>query len=97
MRSPFIPVILACALFATAGVALAEPARGERLQAELQQRFASADRDGDGRLSAAEAKAGMPFVSRHFAAIDAEGQGSVSLEQIKSFAQAQMARRKGAQ
>jgi Ca2+-binding EF-hand superfamily protein len=97
MRTPFILVILAGILSATAGAALAEPARGERLQAELQQRFARADSNGDGRLTAEEAKAGMPFVSRHFAAIDAEGQGSVSLEQIKGFAQAQMARRKGAQ
>jgi len=97
MRIPFIPVILACALCATAGAALAEPARGERLQAELQQRFTRADRDGDGRLTAEEAKAGMPFVARQFAAIDSEGQGSVSLEQIRSFAREQMIRRQGAQ
>ncbi|GAB3396589.1 EF-hand domain-containing protein [Azotobacter armeniacus] len=97
MRSPFIPVILACALFATAGAALAKPARGERLQAELQQRFARGDGDGDGRLSAEEAEAGMPFVSRHFAAIDTKGQGSVSLKQVGAFARERMARRKGDQ
>lgn len=97
MRTPFIPVILAGILSATAGAALAEPARGELLQAELQQRFARADSNGDGRLTAEEAKAGMPFVARHFAAIDAEGQSSVGLEQVRAFAQAQMARRQGAQ
>ncbi|MFB8831910.1 EF-hand domain-containing protein [Azotobacter sp. CWF10] len=97
MRTPFTPFILVCTLLATAGTALAEPARGERLQAELQQRFARADSNGDGRLTAEEAKAGMPFVARHFAAIDAEGQGSVGLEQVRAFALAQIARRQGAQ
>jgi len=97
MRTHFTPVILACALFATVGGALADSGHAERLQAKLQQRFTSADRDGDGRLSAEEAEAGMPFVARHFAVIDAEGQGSVSLAQIEAFARSQMAGRRGAQ
>ncbi|ACO80758.1 hypothetical protein AvCA_46530 [Azotobacter vinelandii CA] len=101
MRNSFVSLVFAgtlgVALCAMVGIALAGPVRGERLQAELQERFARADRDGDGRLSETEAEAGMPFVARHFAAIDSEGQGSVGLEQVKAFAREQVARRKAGQ
>ena len=51
---------------------------------ELEKRFAEADKDKDGKLSAAEAKA-MPRVSKNFSRIDKDKLGYVTLEQIKSM------------
>lgn len=59
--------------------------RGQALQ-KLQQRFAQADLDGDGRLTLAEAqKAGLGFVVQHFDQIDSAHRGAVSFDDLKAF------------
>ena len=44
--------------------------RARQVAAEMQKRFAAADKNGDGRLTKAEAEAGMPYVHKHFDEID---------------------------
>jgi len=68
--------------------------RARQAAAEMQKRFAAADKNGDGRLTKAEAEAGMPYVHKHFDEIDKAKQGSVSLADIGEFARAQRAARK---
>jgi Ca2+-binding EF-hand superfamily protein len=59
-------------------------AQGKDKGKELEKRFAEADIDKDGKLTAEEAKA-MPLVSRNFSRIDKDKLGYVTLEQIKSM------------
>lgn len=88
-------VVLLCAAGFTSTVSAqgADSARQERMHADLQKRFTAADANADGRLSREEAKRGMPRIYRKFDAIDAEKTGSVSLEQIATFAEKQGGRR----
>ena len=67
----------------------AEPAGGGRALraqalAKLEAQFRAADADGDGRLSAEEAK-GFGFVARHFDAIDAERRGAVTFDDLRAY------------
>jgi Ca2+-binding EF-hand superfamily protein len=73
--------------------------KAEKLQeakAKFDERFASADADHDGKLTPAEAKAGMPMVSKNFQAIDTNGDGFVTKPEILAFMQSRMAARKAA-
>jgi len=56
-------------------------AGGER----LTQRFRSADADGNGMLSRAEAQRALPRLARHFDAIDVDGDGQISPEEVRAF------------
>jgi hypothetical protein len=69
--------------------------RAKHMAAEMQKRFAAADKNGDGRLTRDEAQAGMPYVYKHFDEIDKTKQGQVSLAEIAAFAREQRAARKG--
>lgn len=59
-------------------------AKISEMHAKGEARFKSADKDSDGTLDPAEAKA-MPHVTKHFAAIDADRDGTVSLVEIHGF------------
>lgn len=89
------PTLAALVLLASMTVpAFAQSAsRTERLQARLDERFKTADADQDGRLTRAEAEAGMPFVFRHFDEIDGAGAGSLSRDEIVAWMAAQAAAR----
>ena len=52
--------------------------RAKQVAAEMQKRFAAADKNGDGRLTKEEAEAGMPYVYKHFDEIDKTKTGSVA-------------------
>lgn len=53
--------------------------------AELEKRFAEADRNQDGRLTLDEARAaGLASVVRDFQRIDKDGKGFVTLEQLRA-------------
>jgi Ca2+-binding EF-hand superfamily protein len=56
------------------------------MQQKLETRFAAADVNHDGKLTMAEAQAGMPLVARHFNEIDTAHAGYVTLDQIEQFA-----------
>jgi len=79
-----------------ASAAAQETDRARELAAEMQKRFAAADKNGDGRLTKDEAQAGMPYVHKHFDQIDKAKQGSITLADIAAFAREQRAARKGA-
>jgi len=78
-----------------ASAAAQETDRAREVAAEMQKRFAAADKNGDGRLTKAEAEVGMPYVHKHFDEIDKAKQGSVTLADIGAYARAQRAARKG--
>ncbi len=89
------------ALLALAGIAsssvfaqAADGGRGRDMAAELQKRFAAADANHDGRLTKEEAKAGMPFVYKHFDEIDSARSGSLSMREIGAFIRDKAAARK---
>jgi len=70
--------------------------RAKERAAEMQKRFAAADKNGDGRLTKDEARAGMPYVYQHFDEIDKAKQGSITLAEIAAYAREQRAARKSA-
>jgi hypothetical protein len=57
----------------------------------LAQRFAAANVTHDGRLTRAQAQAGMPFVGQNFDAIDFDRKGYVTLPEVQAFAAQQRA------
>jgi hypothetical protein len=73
----------------------ADSARVEHAISQLQTRFATANTTHDGKLTRAQAQAGMPMVAQHFDEIDAQQQGYVTLAQIEDFMRQKMAARQG--
>ena len=53
---------------------------------EIDQRFALADKNKDGKLTLAEAKEGMPRIASNFSRIDVQNKGYVTLAEIKAMA-----------
>lgn len=49
----------------------------------VEKHFAAADKDGDGKLTLDEAKAGMPRVASSFDKIDKEAKGYITVDQLK--------------
>jgi len=78
-----------------ASAAAQDSDRIKQMAAEMQKRFAAADKNGDGRLTKDEAQAGMPYVYKHFDEIDKNRQGTISLAEIAAYAREQRATRQG--
>lgn len=96
--NPIRPTLALVALL-SAGTAFAQADKAERAQqmaAEMQKRFAAADANADGKLTKEEAKGKMPFVYKHFDAIDSAHSGAVTLADIAAFARTKQAARKAA-
>jgi hypothetical protein len=53
---------------------------------QIENKFKSADKDHDGKLTFPEAKAGMPRVAKAFDKIDKDKRGYVTVDEIKTFA-----------
>ncbi|MFM8340254.1 MAG: hypothetical protein ACKN9C_09765 [Fluviibacter sp.] len=53
---------------------------------QIDERFAAADKNKDGKLTLEEARAGMPRVADNFDKIDSQKRGYVTLDQIKAAA-----------
>jgi Ca2+-binding EF-hand superfamily protein len=53
---------------------------------EIASRFASCDKNHDGKLTKEEAKGCMPRIYDHFSYIDSEGKGYVTVAQIQALA-----------
>jgi hypothetical protein len=60
---------------------------------QLQARFANANTTHDGKLTRAQAAAGMPMVAKHFDEIDTQRSGYVTLRQIEIFMAQRMSAR----
>jgi hypothetical protein len=73
------------------------PATGAALHAQalakLEAHFRAADLDGNGSLSAEEAK-GFGFVARHFDEIDTAHRGAVSFDDLRAYLQRAKAERR---
>jgi Ca2+-binding EF-hand superfamily protein len=63
----------------------ADPKRDAQA-AQIEERFKAADKNGDGKLTLEEAKAGMPRVAANFDRVDTDKRGYITLEQIKKMA-----------
>ena len=61
----------------------------------LTLRFAAANGTNDGHLTREQAAAAMPFVAQNFDAIDFDGKGYVTLEEIRAFLAERRAARGG--
>jgi hypothetical protein len=61
-------------------------AQESSMDKEIDQRFALADTNKDGKLTLAEAKEGMPRVASNFSRIDVQKKGYVTLAEIKAMA-----------
>lgn len=92
MRFPFktstslVAVALAIGFGSEAASAQdAKAGRGDRAE-KLKERFTAADKNGDGKLSRDEAKAGMPFVYKHYDEIDKAHTGAITTSDIAAFA-----------
>ncbi len=79
MRKLFI-LLIAAALTTTVY------AQESRADQEIDQRFAAADKNKDGKLTLEEAKAGMPRVAANFQRIDQQNKGYVTAADIKAMA-----------
>ena len=53
---------------------------------QIDERFAAADKNHDGKLTLEEAKAGMPRVAANFDKIDTQKRGYLTVDQIKAAA-----------
>ena len=71
----------------TTNGAPAQSARMERMLEQLQSRFAAANTTNDGKLTQAQASAGMPMAAQHFNEIDVNKAGYVTLAQIEDYMQ----------
>ncbi len=86
---------MAGALIATLALTtLPAQAQSGKAAQKLEDRFAAADKDHDGKLTKAEAEAGMPRLAKHFDEVDTQKAGSVTLDQVKQYMAAQMKDRK---
>jgi len=70
-------------LMGNLGLAQAQESRTDK---EIDQRFAMADKNKDGKLTLEEAKAGMPRVAANFSRIDTQNKGYVTAAEIKAMA-----------
>jgi Ca2+-binding EF-hand superfamily protein len=73
--------VLSLALLSLSGTRAAE-SKDE----QIDDRFAAADTDHDGKLTLDEAKQGMPRVAAHFAEIDKDKKGYVTADEIRTLA-----------
>lgn len=82
MNTHFKAGFLVMTLLAAFNTAQAESFRDR----QIDERFAAADKNKDGKLTLDEARAGMPRVAENFDRIDTQKRGYVTLEQIKAAA-----------
>lgn len=94
-------MLAACLMFGTAGAQQApaepRPANAKEAKAMFAEKFKAADVDHDGKLTRAEAEAGMPEVAKQFDQIDTKKTGAVTQRQIGAYFVAKAKQRKTAQ
>jgi len=93
LKPPVVPVPGAPAVMppapAPSGVAAApEAPRHHRHHRGLKEMFERANVTHDGKLTPEQAQASWPSVARHFAEIDKENRGYITMEQIRDWRRA---------
>jgi len=83
--APAVTAPVATAPAATAPTSSAQRARPTLSHQTLEERFAKANTTHDGKLTLAQAKAGLPSVARRFATIDKAKRGYVTIEDIRAY------------
>jgi hypothetical protein len=79
-------LIIFCAAVMSTPVSAHAQSQMSARDKEIIERFKAADKNQDGKLTLAEAQAGMPRVAEHFSYIDSQGRGYVTLKQILALA-----------
>jgi Ca2+-binding EF-hand superfamily protein len=77
--------VVAALAFASVTNAQTPTANQQNEIKEAQERFTAADKNGDGKLTLEEAKAGMPRIASNFSKIDKNNDGFVTMEEIKAM------------
>jgi hypothetical protein len=100
MRRTAKPLLAFALGFATLApvIAQAQDAKGrdpEKMRQAFAERFKKADANGDGKLSKAEADAGMPRVGKNFDVIDANKDSFVTQDEIRAAMQKAQAAKAG--
>lgn len=87
-RNVAVATLLAFAgIVSMAALAPAQAADDSYKEKQLEKHFKAADKDHDGKLTRAEAEAGMPRVAKNFDQIDKDKKGYVTLDDIKQAMQ----------
>lgn len=80
-----VAILTATGLAAASFLVLADPgAPGGGHRGQILERIKAADTDGNGMLSRQEAAA-LPMIAKHFDEIDANGDGQVTMEELRAF------------
>lgn len=81
----FVTVLLSASIGASAAFAQTPPEqpKGDRAH-KMHERLKAADKDGDGKISRAEAVA-LPRIANHFDEIDTNKDGFITREELKAF------------
>jgi Ca2+-binding EF-hand superfamily protein len=79
----FVVDLVACIVVSAPSFSYADNASRNR---EIEECFAVADKNHDGKLTLAEAQAGMPRVAAHFNDIDIDHKGYVTVAEIEAMA-----------
>lgn len=86
MKSKHIQIAALAILVAASAPTAAQPRQPDA--ETVSRQFAKADKNGDGKLSLDEAKAGMPRVARRFDTLDKDKKGYVTLDELKAALEA---------
>ena len=80
----FVTVLLSTSIGASVVFAQTPPeaTKGDRAH-KMHERFKAADKDGDGKISRAEAVA-LPHIAKHFDEIDTNKDGFITKEELKA-------------
>lgn len=87
--STFVRITLATCIAALAASHCLAQNIDPKRDALIEERFKAADKNGDGKLTLEEAKAGMPRVASNFDRIDTQKLGYITVDQIKKMAASQ--------
>ena len=84
-----VTVLLSASIGASAAFAQTppEPPKGDHAK-KMHERLKAADKDGDGKISRAEAAA-MPRLAKHFDEIDTNKDGFITKEEMKAHREKQ--------